>query len=237
MTTDQTTLAERATFYERFADEFDDRMNRYEVGKRLRLVFDEALAGEELEGRSLLDAGCGTGLFSQAAAQRGARVTSLDVGERLLEQVARKTDSERVVGDVAGLPFDDGRFDYVICTEVIEHTLQPRRAVAELARVLAPGGTLVLTTPNRVWHPAIRVATKLRLRPYEGIENWVRFGELRAWLGEEAIALTRYGGFNALPFVHPALYRPNDRLDRFGSGPLGRFMINIMAVGRKAGRV
>jgi 2-polyprenyl-6-hydroxyphenyl methylase/3-demethylubiquinone-9 3-methyltransferase len=234
-TTGNTALAERATFYERFADEFDDRMNRYEVGKRLRLVFDEALAGESLEGRTLLDAGCGTGLFSRAAAQRGARVTSLDVGERLLEQVSRKADTERVVGDVASLPFDDGRFDYVVCTEVIEHTMEPRRAVAELARVLAPGGTLVLTTPNRVWHPAIWLATKLGLRPYEGIENWVHFGDLRRWLAQDGIAVNRYRGFNPLPFVHPILYRPNDRLDRFGDGPLGRFMINIMAVGRKAG--
>jgi 2-polyprenyl-3-methyl-5-hydroxy-6-metoxy-1,4-benzoquinol methylase len=232
-TTGSSALAERAKFYERFADDFDDRMNRYEVGKRLRLVFDDALAGESLEGRTLLDAGCGTGLFSRAAVERGARVTSLDVGERLLEQVARKTESERVVGDVASLPFEDDRFDVVICTEVIEHTMEPRRAVAELARVLAPGGTLVLTTPNRVWHPAIRLATKLRLRPYEGIENWVRFGDLRAWLAEEGIEVRRYRGFNALPFVHPVLYRPNDRLDRFGGRRLGRFMINIMAVGRK----
>jgi 2-polyprenyl-6-hydroxyphenyl methylase/3-demethylubiquinone-9 3-methyltransferase len=226
-------VAERAAFYERFADEFDDRMNRYEVGKRLRLVFDDALGGVSLEGRTLLDAGCGTGLFSAAAAARGARVTSLDVGERLLEQVARKTDSERVVGDVASLPFADDRFDFVVCTEVIEHTMDPHRAVNEVARVLAPGGTLVLTTPNRVWHPAIRLATKLRLRPYEGIENWVRFGDLRAWLTGAGIELRRYGGFNALPFVHPVLYRPNDRLDRFGDGALGRFMINIVAIGRK----
>jgi 2-polyprenyl-3-methyl-5-hydroxy-6-metoxy-1,4-benzoquinol methylase len=162
-------------------------------------------------------------------------VTSLDVGERLLAQVARKVDSERVVGDVAALPFADGSFDVVVCTEVIEHVAAPRRAVGELARVLAPGGTLVLTTPNRVWHPAIRLATALRMRPYEGIENWVRFGDLRAWLVASGIALREYRGFNAVPFVHPVLYGLNDRLDRFGAGPLGRFMINVMAVGRKAG--
>ena len=234
-TTHDNALAERADFYERFADEFDDRMNRYEVGKRLRLVFDDALGSEDLAGRRLLDAGCGTGLFSAAAVARGARVTSLDVGERLLAQVARKADTERVVGDVAALPFADASFDVAICTEVIEHTTEPRRAVGELARVLVPGGTLVLTTPNRVWHPAIRLATALRLRPYEGIENWVRFGDLRRWLMHAGIALREYRGFNALPFVHPVLHGPNDRLDRFGAGPLGRFMINVMAVGRRAG--
>ncbi|MDX6278521.1 MAG: hypothetical protein QOJ72_2649, partial [Nocardioidaceae bacterium] len=54
-----TDIADRAMFYERFADQFDERMNRYEVGKRLRLVFDDALGQEELRGRRMLDAGCG----------------------------------------------------------------------------------------------------------------------------------------------------------------------------------
>lgn len=231
--TRHTAAGRRADFYERFAEQFDARMNRYEVGKRLRLVFDEALVGDDLSQRALLDAGCGTGLFSAAAVERGADVTSLDVGDRLLQQVARKTESRRVVGSVEDLPFDAGTFDYVICTEVIEHTVDPRRAVHELARVLHPGGTLVLTTPNRLWHPAIRIATALRLRPYEGIENWVRYRDLRSWLEGAGIALRDYRGFNALPFVHPVLYAPNDRLDRHGSGRLGRLMINIMAVGRR----
>jgi 2-polyprenyl-3-methyl-5-hydroxy-6-metoxy-1,4-benzoquinol methylase len=223
-----------ADFYERFAEQFDARMNRYEVGKRLRLVFDHALAAHDLSGRALLDAGCGTGLFSSAAVERGAKVTSLDVGERLLQQVKRKTDSTRAVGSVEQLPFDAGTFDYVICTEVIEHTLQPQRAVRELCRVLSPGGTLVLTTPNRVWHPAIRAATALRLRPYEGIENWVRWADLRSWLARD-VEIRDFRGFNAVPFVHSLLYGVNDRLDRYGSGRLGRFMINILAVGRRLG--
>jgi len=230
----ETALSDRSQFYERFAEEFDARMNRYEVGKRLRLVFDDALGAEDLAGSDLLDAGCGTGLFSQAAAQRGARVTSMDVGQRLLEQVARKCDSERVVGDVTALPFHDARFDYVICTEVIEHTLRPEVAVRELARVLRPGGTLVLTTPNRVWHPAIRLATRLRMRPYEGIENWVGFHDLRTWVERAGVAVRAHRGFNPLPFVHPALYGPNDALDRFGAGLAGRLMINQMVVGRRA---
>src|SRR3712207_2460903 len=113
----------RLQFYERFAGEFDARMNRYEVTKRLRLVFDEALP--DISGLDLLDAGCGTGLFSQVAVERGARVTSLDVGEGLLAEVAKKCDSRRVVGDVSALPFESESFDVVICTEVIEHTRDP----------------------------------------------------------------------------------------------------------------
>jgi predicted RNA methylase len=56
----------RLLFYERFADEFDARMNQYEVTKRLRLIYEVALAGHDLTGRELLDAGCGTGPSSAA---------------------------------------------------------------------------------------------------------------------------------------------------------------------------
>ena len=224
---------ERLLFYERFADEFDARMNRYEVTKRLRLVYEQALGGHDLAGRDLLDAGCGTGLFSQVGAERGAQVTSVDVGEGLLAQVAKKCESRKVVGSVMDLPFEDAAFDYVVCTEVIEHTTDPSRAVAELARVLRPGGTLVLTTPNHVWHFAIRVASALKLRPYEGLENWVRWRDLRGWIRSGGLELLDYRGFNAFPFVHPITYPVVDRLDRLGDAWLGHWMINILAVAQR----
>jgi 2-polyprenyl-3-methyl-5-hydroxy-6-metoxy-1,4-benzoquinol methylase len=220
-------------FYERFADSFDSAMNRYEVEKRLRLVFGHALRGVPLNRVELLDAGCGTGLFSRAAAQRGARVTSLDVGEGLLERVAEKCDSRRVVGDVQQLPFADEAFDVVLSTEVIEHVPRPELAVGELARVLRPGGTLVVTTPNRAWHWSIRLANRLGLRPYEGLENWARWDELRRWSAQADIAVQEMIGFNALPFIHPMTHRPIDWLDRFGDRSLGPWMINMMLVGEK----
>lgn len=56
---------------------------------------------------------------------------------------ARKPD---VVGDAHKLPFADGEFKTVLCTEVLEHLKDPRLAISEMRRVLAPGGTLILTT-------------------------------------------------------------------------------------------
>src|SRR6476659_5303792 len=123
---------QRRFFYERFAADFDARMHPAEVTRRLEFVFEEALVGE-LTGKTFLDAGCGTGLFSAAAAQRGARVTSMDIGPALLAEVAKKCDSERVVGDVQALEFEDDAFDVVLSTEVVEHTEAPVRAVGELA--------------------------------------------------------------------------------------------------------
>jgi 2-polyprenyl-3-methyl-5-hydroxy-6-metoxy-1,4-benzoquinol methylase len=227
-------LQDRELFYERFAADWDSQMNAYEIGKRLRLVFDDVLADEELEGREFLDAGCGTGHFSAVAASRGARVTSLDVGDALMAEVARKVDSERVVGSILDLPFADRSFDVVLSTEVIEHTPRPAQAVRELARMVRPGGLLVVTTPNRVWHPAIRLANVLNLRPYEGLENWVLPSQLRYWLEGAGHEVVQERGFNAVPFVHPSLYPLNDWLDRFGGRAPGRVMINMLTVSRPA---
>ena len=129
-------------FYEEFADRFDEKMGRYEVEKRLRIIFSDLLAPRDLEGKQVLDAGCGTGLFSQAATNLGAQVTSMDIGQGLLAQVAKKCDTRRVVGSVLDLPFGSESFDVVISTEVIEHTPDPHRSVSELCRVVKKGGTL-----------------------------------------------------------------------------------------------
>jgi 2-polyprenyl-3-methyl-5-hydroxy-6-metoxy-1,4-benzoquinol methylase len=224
---------DRALFYERFADEFDAQMNRYEVEKRIRLVFDDVLRGS-LKGKRMLDAGCGTGLFSAVAVSRGADVTSVDVGERLLAKVAEKCDSRRIVGSVEQLPFEDATFDTVLCTEVLEHLRSPQQGVSELIRVLAPGGRIVITTPNRAWLPALRLATALRLRPYEGVENWVWPRALRRWVADSGVVVERFGGFNALPFVHPATYAVIDRLDALGDRrPAADLMINVLVVGTR----
>jgi malonyl-CoA O-methyltransferase len=95
----------KSLFYETFAERFDPEMNHYDLQRRLEIVYDELLP-DDLAGKQLLDAGCGTGWFSKKACDRGAKVTSLDVGEKLLAQVAKKCDSRRVVGDVLALPFD-----------------------------------------------------------------------------------------------------------------------------------
>jgi 2-polyprenyl-6-hydroxyphenyl methylase / 3-demethylubiquinone-9 3-methyltransferase len=226
-------LNQRELFYERFSGEFDSAMNRYEVEKRLALVFDNALGKVDLDRRRFLDAGCGTGLFSQAAKARGAEVTAMDVGPNLLARVQEKCRCETAVGDVLALPFPDARFDVVLCTEVIEHTPRPQTAIDELARVLRPGGTLVLTTPNRVWHPLIRLANVLKIRPYEGLENWVRWRELRSWIAASGLEIVDQSGFNALPFIHPLTYPLIDRLDHLGHTSLGRLMINMMFVAAK----
>jgi SAM-dependent methyltransferase len=85
-----------------------------------------------------------------------ARVLGIDVAEAALERArARHPGLEfRVVPEHGPLPFDDGAFDLVWASEVIEHVADTARWLSEVRRVLAPGGRLLLTTPS---HGRLRV--------------------------------------------------------------------------------
>jgi 2-polyprenyl-3-methyl-5-hydroxy-6-metoxy-1,4-benzoquinol methylase len=217
---------EKKFFYERFAARFDAEMDMYDCSRRIEIVFDEFLGDVCLEGRRFLDAGCGTGHFSRRAHERGAIVFSVDLGPGLLGEVRKKCAAHLAAGDVLALPFPDGAFDYVLSTEVIEHTVNPGMAVAELMRVLRPGGTVVLTAPNRLWHFAVSIAETLRLRPYQGYENWPGWREMRRYLAACGGDIRDMKGFHLFPFVLKCSHGLLRRLDR-GGRLLGPFMVNM----------
>jgi len=207
-------LTEKETFYDRFAQEFDSKMNMYDTRKRLSVVFDELLP-EDLAGKKLLDGGCGTGWFSQKAVQRGAETYSMDVGDNLLEKVKSKCNSHLVVGSILDIPFQDNFFDVIVSSEVIEHTPFPLKAIEEFARVLKPGGVIVVTTPNKLWYFAIYLAQLFKLRPYQGLENWVSPFKLRSTFEKNGLAVEKHMGIHLFPFVHPVTYPILDFFHRF----------------------
>jgi SAM-dependent methyltransferase len=105
------------------------------------------IAWRGLAGRRLLDAGCGGGRYSVAWWLLGAkRVTGVDISPRNIATARRRVEEaaisgvEFVEGDVLALPFPDEEFDGVFSNGVLHHTTDWRRGVAELVRVLKPGG-------------------------------------------------------------------------------------------------
>jgi len=106
-------------------------------------------------GDRLLDLGCGAGRHAFEAARRGARVVAVDADAVELKDVAGALAGEEhawaVNGDGCRLPFADASFERVIAAEVLEHVPDDERAMAELARVLRPGGTMAVTVP--AWFP------------------------------------------------------------------------------------
>ena len=219
-------------FYDTIAERFDAIMNHYDLRRRVETVFDVLLKAYDLRNLSLLDAGCGTGWFSAEACKRGANVTALDIGPRLLEQVRRKCNAKTVVGDVLNLRFPDATFDVVVSSECIEHTTDPRGAVRELLRVCKPGGLAVITCPNRRWHWACVVANRLRLRPYEGLENWPRWRELQAWIRETGAEILSARGIHLFPFQFPPLRPVLRMLDDIGDF-IGPWCVNQAVLATK----
>ncbi len=117
-------------------------------------------------GERVLDMGCGAGRHAFALYRRGARVVALDMDEGELKDVAAMFAAMRAEGEVPdgataaavrgtayGLPFPDGAFDRVVCSEVLEHLHEDARAMRELFRVLRPGGLMAVTVPR--WGPEL----------------------------------------------------------------------------------
>ncbi|GAA1870965.1 class I SAM-dependent methyltransferase [Actinomadura bangladeshensis] len=97
-------------------------------------------------GTRLLDAGCGSGLFAELAAQAGADVTGLDAAPGLIEYARRvRPAAHYIVGDLGQMPFEDGAFDIVTAFNSALYAADPRHALAEIARVTAPSGRAVVT--------------------------------------------------------------------------------------------
>jgi ubiquinone/menaquinone biosynthesis C-methylase UbiE len=107
------------------------------------------LVAEHLPCDAFLDAGCGDGRYLAALApELPARRAGVDISERILETARRRVEADFRQGNLERLPFEDGEFDLVLCSQVIEHVLDGDAAIDELARVLRPGGTLVISTDN-----------------------------------------------------------------------------------------
>lgn len=109
-------------------------------------VFDLLVASGDLEGRRTLDVGCGTGAFAVALAERGGKVWGVDVSPEMLVEAQEKETRARFKQAAAeALPFKDGWFERVVMRLSLHHLDRPR-ALREAARVLAPGGRLVVGT-------------------------------------------------------------------------------------------
>jgi len=103
-----------------------------------------------LEGRHVLDAGCGVGMYAAAFRRFTDAAYGVDLDPEKIAQAA-ESGTNLVVAFVEALPFAGCSFDVVLSHEVIEHVSEDRAALAEAVRVLKPGGRLVIYAPNRLY--------------------------------------------------------------------------------------
>lgn len=100
------------------------------------------------DGQRAMDLGCGSGINLPYLLERYQTVVGVDYREGVMN--ARRTGAVMVVGDAECLPFQDGSFQFILCSEVIEHLENPGKMLSEVHRVLCPGGRVLITTPNHL---------------------------------------------------------------------------------------
>ncbi len=227
-------LDPRELCHDRLADRFGDLLSNYDTQRRLETLVDEFLSAERLAGASVLDVGCGLGQFSERLQAKGAVVIASDIGTRLLDLTRQRVGCECVQADALELAnvFGVNRFDIVVSSECIEHTPDPKEALRQMALVLKPGGLLALSTPNRIWQPVVQLATKLKLRPFDGYERFLSWSQVHDTLKSSGMIVQRERGLHLFPFQLP-LHRLSRWCDRQLQVLKGG-MINLCILAEKA---
>jgi 2-polyprenyl-6-hydroxyphenyl methylase/3-demethylubiquinone-9 3-methyltransferase len=217
-------------FFDSIADEFSARMNKFELQARMDW-FERALSTQQVAGSTIVDVGAGLGHFSSVGGRHAAAVVPVDIAPRLVGRL-RETFPAAVLASATELPFATRSVDFVVSSECIEHTRDPRKAVREMLRVLRPGGVLFLTTPNLLWRWSVSLAELLGIRRFEGIENWLSRSALRRTIVESGGEIIGTAGLHILPFqVTPLL--PVIRLINDRGQWLKPLMINQCWIARK----
>ncbi len=115
-------------------------------------VRDKALSAAEVQpGRLAADIGCGTGFITEGLIQSGLKVIAVDRSQAMLSEMKQKfrADAEDLIdyrlGEAGSLPIQEGTLDYAFANMYLHHVENPFEAIKEIAKVLKPGGRLVIT--------------------------------------------------------------------------------------------
>ena len=134
--------------HEPMADYYDHPLIGIPSRLRVRKIFQEL---GNLRNQKLLDVGCEAGWITLQLHDRGAHVTAIDLIPEPIEQLKKSKGKRKIkllVADATKLPFPANCFDIILATEVIEHITQLNKFVSGAAKVLKPGGRLLITFPN-----------------------------------------------------------------------------------------
>ena len=169
---DDEALRDRGVLAERVStvNAYEQQSAGYDAGAGGGLfAIDEPLVAEYLRDREpgvALDAACGTGRFAEFLARRGHRVTGVDSSPDMLARARRRVpDGEFRVGELDRLPLPDDSADVIVCALALVHVPRLAPVMAEFARVLRPGGDLVISDLH---HERVTLGSVIKARGPEG---------------------------------------------------------------------
>jgi len=177
----------------------------------LRLDYIERL--EPLQGKHVLDVGCGGGLLSEGMAARGAQVTGIDMGEAPLSvaklhlyESGLEVDYQQITAELMA-DQNPAAFDIVTCLEMLEHVPKPDSVIAACARMVKPGGLVVFSTLNRnpksYLFAIVGAEYVLRMLPKgtHDFRKFIRPSELDSWARSADLAMSDISGMTYNPFT------------------------------------
>ena len=159
--------------------------------------------------RRVLELGAGaTPLSGELHAERAV---ACDLSLPMLQASNDGETVQRTVCDAQMLPFPDAVFDAVFSVNLLEHTPNPERVLAESARVLVPGGRCLMVTPNGDVRFLLDVLERLHLKLPEGPHRFLRFEELNK-MAESRFRIVKHRRFLAFPAGPDCFVNAVDRL-------------------------
>jgi 2-polyprenyl-6-hydroxyphenyl methylase/3-demethylubiquinone-9 3-methyltransferase len=159
-----------------------------------------------LEGKSALDVGCGAGLLAEPLARLGATVTAIDAAPELIDIARAHAAGTGLAVDYRAMGVEEltGTFDLVTAMEVVEHVADPKAFLASLAARLAPGGLMILSTPNRTaWSRLLTITLAESLgqipKGTHHYEDFITPAEITAMLADAGLAVDDVEGIALSP--------------------------------------
>ncbi|MBP1148837.1 MULTISPECIES: bifunctional 2-polyprenyl-6-hydroxyphenol methylase/3-demethylubiquinol 3-O-methyltransferase UbiG [unclassified Methylocaldum] len=177
----------------------------------LRIQFIRSFA--ELEGKRVVDVGCGGGILSEGLARAGAQVVGIDLAEELLDIAKSHADESGIEADYRRISAEalaeaePGSFDIVTCMEMLEHVPDPASVVRACAKLVKPGGRVFFSTLNRklkAYLLAIVGAEYLLNMIPKGTHDYATFikpSELSRWAREAGLELLGMEGIAYNPIT------------------------------------
>ena len=166
-----------------------------------------------LKGKTVLDVGCGGGILSESMAEKGAKVTAIDLSEKALKVAALHSLDSGVTVDYQLITVEKlaqqqpASFDVVTCLEMLEHVPDPASVVAACAKLVKPGGHVFFSTINRnpkaYLFAVIGAEYVLNMLP-RGTHDYVKFikpSELASWMRSTGLSLLGQTGMSYNPIT------------------------------------
>lgn len=142
-------------YYDKYACIYNE--TRYGPNKQrttdITVMQKSSMLGGDITNKLVLDAGCGTGYWTEFLVKKGAHLVSLDASQNMLAILTKSIPDAKVLrGDILCLPFKDTTFDLIVCSQVLTHLHQYKRPLIELKRVLKDDGVMIIDVRNAL-HP------------------------------------------------------------------------------------